>query len=427
MNPIYFLLVFPLLAPFVVLLLTKRNIRDSLLPAAGFSFGCTLALGLIFMAFNGWATRDTETLNGFVTGKEIHKFTCPINTSNPCENGYDCNCHTVTYSCGTDSKGNTQYCTREECDTCYVYPWEQNFWVDSSLQGERAYKISRVDRQGAITPPRWAQVKHGDPVSITHVYTNYILAAADSLFAEDGKAEEKYKAKIPAYPQQIYDYYKMDRVVTVGKVNIDRKLWNESLSRILVQVGPKKQANAIVVIAEGVDMDFANAVRRAWRGFKKNDIVVFAGVDAAGNLKWTRTMSWSKASIVNIKMESEILNRFQDRPLEPVEFINTLKEVSLAHFERRSMQEFEYLKDQASLSGTQITWILIITVLVLCGSVFGFLYLLQAWPFVRRTPDYGIGYYREPQAIRQMRFNEAARRAMRTYNPISRNRSRFRP
>jgi hypothetical protein len=389
MNPIYFFLIIPLIAPLLVLYFTKRNIKDNLLPLIGFSLAGALVLGLSLMAINGYASRDVETLNGFVTTKEINRFTCPVNTGNPCENGYDCHCHTVTYACGTDDKGNTTYCSREECDKCYEYAWEQNFYVASSLQGDRAYKIARIDEQGSQTPPRWSAVRHGDPVSITNSYTNYILAASDSLFSEDGAAEEKYKSKIPAYPQSIFDYYRVNRLVTGGNVKLDAAAWNEQISRILVQVGPRKQANVVVVVAEGVGMDYANAVRRAWRGFKKNDIVVFAGVDAAGNMVWTRTLSWSKDSMVNIKIESDILARFQGKPLEPVAFTQIVKANSLAFFSRRSMEDFAYLKDEASLSSTQMVWIWILSIVLGIGSVFASLAFLDALPHrAQRTMSY---------------------------------------
>ena len=423
MNPIYLLLIFPLIVPAIVLLLTKRFAKDNLLAALGVTAGGVIILACALMAFNNYATRDLEVLNGFVTGKEINRFTCPINTSNPCENGYSCNCRTIRYTCGTDNKGRSQTCTRTECDRCYKYAWEQNFFVDSSLQGNRAYKISRIDAQGAQSPPRWLEVKHGDPVSITNSYTNYILGALDSLFSEDGKAEEKYRAKIPQYPIGIHDYYKINRLVTVGNVKVDARVWNERISRILVQVGPRKQANVVVVIAQGVDMDFANAVRRAWRGFKKNDIVVFAGVDAAGNMVWTRTMSWSRLSIVNVKMESDILQQFQGKPLEPVAFTEIVKNVALAHFERRSMKEFEYLADQASLSGKQLGWIWTITILLMIAAAFLQLHIVNAMPAFlsgrRRSFD---NFHFSPTLASSIR-------TMRTPNPPKprTTRSRFRP
>lgn len=433
MNPLYFLCIIPLLAPFILLAATGRWTKDNLLPAAGIAAAGVLITALMTFAFTSYGSRDTEVLNGFVTGKEINRFTCPINTSNPYENGYDCNCRSVTYACGSDSKGNTTYCTRIECDTCYKYPWEQNFYVDSSLQGERAYKISRVDEQGAITPPRWTAVHRGDPVSITNTYTNYIMGAVDSLFAQDGQAEAKYKAKIPTYPLNIYDYYKIDRLVTVGKVNLDKRVWNQLISRTLVRVGPEKQANIVVVVAEGVEMDFANAVRRAWRGFKKNDIVVFIGVDGTGNVTWSRVMSWSKASIVNVKMEMSLLEQFEGKQLEPVAFMQTVQEVSLAHFQRRSMEEFAYLKNEAKLSDGQVTWFWILFILLQGGSIAAQMYLHGIGPFARYNPysSYnGRGSLTDDRLYKLMRQSSVMQVPARTINrargTISKT-SRFRP
>lgn len=373
MNPLYFLLLIPILAPLIALQMTGRFTRDMLPLAAAFSAGGALVLGLIIMAFTSYTSSDTEVLTGYVTTKEINRFSCATNTSNPCQNDFPCHCRVISYECGTDKTPET--CSRTECDRCYTYSWEQNFYIDSSLQGERAYKISRIDPQGMQTPPRWAAVHHGDPVSITNTYDSYLLDAANSVFAQDGAAEEKYKAKIPTYPLRIYDYYKIDRLVTVGKVRVDDRKWNEEISRALAQVGPRKQANIVVVIAEGVGMDFANAVRRAWKGFKKNDIVIFVGVDTEGKLVWTRTMSWSKASIVNVTMENELLMKFEGKVLEPVSFMATAKAVALAHFERRSMEEFKYLKAESELSTTQSVWLWIFTFLIPIGTVVGLIHL----------------------------------------------------
>lgn len=375
MNPLYFLVLLPLLAPLVALQLMGRFNTRSLPIGAAVSVGGALLVVLTIWLFASHTPSDTETLNGFITTKEIHRFNCPVNTSNPCRNGYDCHCRVITYSCGTDKSPQT--CSRTECDRCYQYAWERDFYLDSSLQGERAYKINRVDSQGAIEPPRWTATHHGDPVSITHSYKNYILGAADSLFAQDGAAEAKYKTKLPVYPQNIYDYYKMDRLVTVGNVKVDRRRWNEEISKALVQVGTRKEGNIVVVIAEGVGMDFANAVRRSWKGFKKNDIVIFAGVDGVGNLTWVRTMSWSKLSLVNVAMENELLQQFESRPLEPVSFMATAKAVSLAHFQRRSMEDFSYLKADTKLSGGQMTALILLVLLIPTGLIVWLFYLTE--------------------------------------------------
>lgn len=380
MPPIYLFLLFPILIPLVLLWLTNRFHKEFLLHALGFIGGGVLVFFLIILAFTSYTPKDVEILNGFVTGKEINRFTCPVNTWNPCENGYSCNCRQVSYSC-SDSNGKTKTCYRTECDTCYKYPWEQNFFVDSSLQGERAYKIERVDAQGAVTPPRWAQTHRGDPVSIKHSYKNYLAGVSDSIFHEDGKAEAKYLNKIPTYPLDIYDYYRIDRLVTVGKVTVNRRVWNEQISRALVYVGPEKQANIVVVIAEGVSMDFANAVRRAWKGFKKNDLVVFIGVDATGKVTWTRTMSWSKASIVNIKIEGDLLTQFNGKALEPVAVMEIVKKDMLQHFDRRSMEEFEYLKDQNPLSGARLSWMMAILIVLQVAASLLQLYFSGGIPF----------------------------------------------
>lgn len=403
MSALYLLALLTLLTPLVVLYATGRFALENLPTAAGTMAAGTLIVLLTVWGVSSYVPKNTQTINGFITTKEIQRFTCEMNTGNPCENGYDCNCHMVAYDCSTtDSKGNrqSQTCWRQECDRCYRYPWEQNFYLASSLQGDRAYKISRVDEQGLRSPPRWLAVRHGDPVCITTSYEDYISDAANSLFAQDGEAEQKYKAKLPAYPQRIYDYYKMDRLVTVGKVKLDLRKWNEEIGLALVQMGNRKQANLIVVVAEGVQMDFANAVRRSWRGFKKNDIVVFVGVDATGKYQWVRAMSWSKTSLVNIQIETEVREAFENAPLEPVRFMSLVRTATLASFQRRPMEEFKYLRAEASLSTGQVVFIWFIVLFATIGGAMLTIHLTEG---VSTFRDMDFNHFRSLDQFRQIR------------------------
>lgn len=305
------------------------------------------------------AARDQELFNGEVTLTRPWKFSCPTNTSNPCENGYACNFRTVCTGIGKDRR------CHQEHDTCYKYAWEQNWLAETNIH-KSPVNIKRIDAQGVNMPPRWAEIRPGDPVSRTHEYQNWVKASADSLFHQDGGAEEKYKDLIPNYPITVFDYYKVDRVLTTNFTLLTHDAWNLELAKALKILGPKKQMNVVVVMVRNVDRDYALAVRRAWEGFKKNDAVVFIGVDQDFRVSWGATLSWSKSDLFNVE-STHYIESFIGKgigTINPTEFLGGLQKIALTSFERRSMKEFEYLKGSIP-PPNWLVWLAIILSIVL--------------------------------------------------------------
>jgi len=151
----------------------------------------------------------------------------------------------------------------------YDYPWEKKYWVYSTL---RTYQINRVDRQGADVPPRYASVHTGDPVAITGGYKNYLrIAGANILNPDSVQAPIELLNAVPPYPQGIYDYYRMDRLVTVG-VSVDAAAWNKRIELLISRVGRKKKGNLVVFLPSVKDREIRSAISRKWGGGKKNDI-----------------------------------------------------------------------------------------------------------------------------------------------------------
>lgn len=306
-------------------------------------------------------TNDVEVLNGAVIDKREWTFRCPTNTMNPCTNGYDCNCVTIctpTY----DSKGNVsgQSCTTT-CDRCYRYAWERNWYVKSNIDKE--YQISRVDAQGANMPKRWADTQIGDPVSATSSFKNWVKAASNSLFRDSKSNADTFleRGMLPPYPNKIYDYYKINRVLTpnmrMGRV----KEWNDELNKELSVLGPKKEMNAIFVFVKGTDRNYAHALRYHWNGFKQNDAVVTIGINDSNSVSWVEVMSWSKHSIFDIKAR-QVFEPYVGKPLaemEPKTIVSEFGKAANLYFVRRPMEEFEYLKSDIKPSKALI-WISVI-------------------------------------------------------------------
>lgn len=367
---LWFLLLTPIVAPLILKFVFPHKVTFKEI-AVGIIFSIIL-ITTVYIVGEKQSLADVQILNGGITDKSVSRFACPMNTVNPCRNGYACNHRTVRYtttctstsSVGGKMRTRTRPCTktRVEHDMCYRYPWEQNWYVSSSIHSNKI-EINRIDPQGAQTPLRWEIVNVGDPVSRQQTYDNYIQAASNSLFNEDGQILERYKDLVPAYPINIHDIYNYDRIVTInGATVLNEKELNQLISKELVILGRAKQVNIIVVFAEKLPPDVMHAVRRAWEGFNKNDVAVFVGTNG-GIVEWAGAMSWSKNSLVNVTIRDKILDNFLKKQIDNTVLTEIIASSIKQHYVRRPMAEFEYLKADIQIPVGLLTFLWLFSIL----------------------------------------------------------------
>jgi hypothetical protein len=295
--------------------------------------------------------QDTEVLNTEVFSKKIIRKNCEypgwykspdwfctnVNTRSVVdhyETKYCTNSKGKSYSCGSSPVYRTEY--------SYDYPWEQKFYIYSPF---KTFKVSRVDRQGAITPPRYLIVNVGDPVSITHSYQNYLLQADQSILSPKNISISKDElSKIPDYPSTIYDMYKINRLITIGMHVDNEKHWNEAISNVAKTVGPIKQANPIVIITNEPP-DIRYAIEKKWLGGKKNDVIVLIGVNKDKTIKWSDVITFM-GNTGNEVFTRELKNSINDlKVLDCDKLMVIIKNTVLHKFDRKAMKSIEYLKD----------------------------------------------------------------------------------
>ena len=320
--------------------------KEFLLQVAAQMAVAGISVGILYYS----NTADTEVWNGRVKEKTkdrvscSHSYSCP-----PCWQRKRCS--------GTGKNRTCYYYT--ECSTCYEHSNDWSWRVRNTI-GE-TWTISRVDRQGAQTPPRWAAVEVGEPTAELHSYENFIKAAPGTLFRRTGAAE-KYAKLLPAYPRGVYDYWHINRLVLVNGAKVgDPKVWNDGLEVLNGTLGHDKQVNIVVVVAKDLPMPFFHALQQAWIGGKKNDAILVVSVDGAGKPRWARVMCWAKKSIFNIELRDAVMAL---PTLDAGRTLALLEKYVRERYERRPMHDFEYLKSSVTPTPFQMSLAMFIGLLV---------------------------------------------------------------
>jgi hypothetical protein len=317
---------------------------SSLIVTAGFYLG------------KGSVTADTEIWNGEITSKD-RKHGHYLRS-------YQCNCREIC-----SGSGSSRSCT-STCDTCYEDRYTVT-WTARSTIG--SFEIEHVDRSTRLVynspdPAFYLAIKQGDPCAKKMPYTNYIKAVPDTLFRPtSAELKAKFASLIPQYPLGIYNHYAIDRVLAVGGVQIaDIAQWNQKVSLALRTLGPAKQANIVIVIANTDDRNYFHALRDAWINGKKNDIVVVIGATKfPAKADWVDVMALTDSSAMQIAIRDEIGTLDQ---LTADSVIAIIEQNIATKFVRKRMRDFDYLDAEIDPP----VWL---TVSIICGilvAYFGF-------------------------------------------------------
>lgn len=334
----------------------KITFKEALLQAGLATIISIMVIGGIYYKDMG----DFAVVNGQVTGKERVRVSC--------SHSYSCNCRQTCTGTGQNRS------CHQTCDTCYEHRYDVDWRVYTSVGN---LEIDRVNRQGTHEPPRWTMVKIGEPASSTESYINYVKAAPKSLFAMDKLEGDtaKYGALIPKYPQ-VYDYYRINRVIQVGTAYPQAKELNDHLNMALRTLGASKQVNINVLFVNTTDTQYRYALERAWLGGKKNDVTVIIGMAPDKTFSWVDTMTFGKNSgneMLAVLLRDRIKSVVSAQQFGNADILaNVLVTTITSDFHRKAMKDFEYLKEDYSPSDSAILWFIIIQLVVLTGTTIFF-------------------------------------------------------
>src|SRR3989338_855858 len=350
MSTLYLLLLFPVVWPFIAKRLwhTEISWREM-----GLNIGIiAVAVAVVWIGGRGLKASDTEIWNGQVTGKEQVWVSC--------EHSYECNCRETCSGSGKDRSCSTT------CDTCYEHFNDWNWTVRSDVGN---FNIARIDRRGSYEPPRWTKVIKGQPVASERTFVNYIKAVPESLFNKNSSVKEQYKGKLPDYPH-VYDYHYANRVIPVGVQVADLADWNHKLALALRELGPKKQANAIIVLSGETNSQYAHALEEHWLGGKKNDVVVVLGVPEYPKISWAYVMSWTDRELFKVKLRDALLDQ---KTLDADKVVTLIDSHVKELFVRKPMKDFEYLWAEV----TPPMWINVLAFMIAIFGSMGLTYVFQ--------------------------------------------------
>lgn len=295
----------------------------------GINLGATLALvSVVFFAGKYHNLSDTEIWNGKILSKHRDEGFY-IRT-------YQCNCSNVCSGTG-DSRSCTQV-----CQTCTENRYTVTWYAKSSVGKITFDHLDSASRSvySRPDPDAYKICTKGEPAALEKSYINYVKAAPDSLF---NTSAENTTYTIPAYPR-VYSFYRINRVINIGAHADEMSELNDLLNNQLIAIGEAKQVNIVVIATELDDPNYRHAVENAWIGAKKNDVVVFLGLDG-NNFTWVDVMTWAlnggnELFAATLKQELTAIGSF-----DAVKISTTISSNIKSLYDRPKMEDYEYLKD----------------------------------------------------------------------------------
>jgi len=296
-----------------------------------------LMVGGFFSARWG-AVQDVEKWGGEIVSKD--------HGTEPC-----CHCYEVCQTC-TDSDGNSYSCNCVE-----VCPHAHDYWWSVGVSTGDRIVMRSCEPNKRNSPRAWDDAYVGEPASVEHLYTNYLLADPESVFRQSDVAPTA--ASVPPYPR-VHGYYKADQAINLG-TRMPVADWNMGLRELNADLGAGKQVNVIVIATNDGDPRYADTVERAWLYGKKNDLVFVLGVGGdADTIDWARVVTISRVEGLKVAARDEL----PGMRLSDVEgTLGHIRELTYHRFERTPMAEFEYLMAAAKPKPWML-WLLYLTAIL---------------------------------------------------------------
>ncbi len=311
-------------------------------------------------------TKDTETWSGYLTQVEYH----------PRWVEEWIQIHTEIYACGTDSNGNTTYCTRTYTTiehTTHPEHWEAERYfgvvsdsvdISQSLYNEIKYKFGNGIFDGGKQ-----RMWHGG--SFDGGDNNIYATQNETKFTYPAVINKSFENRIKATPNlfqftkastnlNIYSYpkndtwNKSDRLLGTSFVLID----NFKFDQMNARLGSKKLVNVVFAGYGNKDAIYGQYQQAKFLGGKKNDLVLcFGGGSRTNKANWSFVFGWSEKEIVKRNLETILLNNPINDDILPL-----IEEEISKNYLIKDWKKFDYIRIQPK---TWVYFVYIILVLII--------------------------------------------------------------
>lgn len=296
---------------------------------------------------------------------------------------------TRSVPCGTDSKGNTQYCTETyDCSYCSDHSSEYKLVDDGGnkftiSESTYEYLMKRwsarpqfVDLHRSINH-HWSCGQDGDlyevhwdnqvitsvPTVRKHTYENRVKCAVSSFNYPHINSHDKEMYGLYEYPQ-VKGYTQKailgdDQFSWMSQAERDT---SETYAQYLCgYYGPRKQLKVWILLFKNKPSIAGDMQEAYWVNGNKNEVVVCVGVDSnSRTLQWVRAFSWTpnRTMLVDIRENLMELKSYDFRKFYPV------LAKDLEGFSRRHFKEFSYISIELPTWCTVITYIVVLALTI---------------------------------------------------------------
>ena len=361
---IYLSLLIPVLAALVLLVFFRHRM-------AWFEYSIPFAVSMILIVASKTITEGMQTHDKEFWGSNVRY----------AEYYEDWNeyIHATCYrqvACGTDSKGNTKYCS-EPYDCSYVdYHFAYCEITTTSKEvlsissGEYVRLMQQFGNQEFVELNRKYHTDDGDkyvtvwrggretaqPVVTEHSYENRVQASDDVFnFPRVSKEDVVFYG--------LHDYPKVRNYSCRTILGFDDAHAETELRFINGDLGPRKQVRVWVIVFNGKSRDTGLLQEAYWKGGNKNEFVVTIGIDSlTRKVQWCYPFSWTEVQRLKIDVRNFVESQNELDLLALASFLEINLDQS---FVRKQFADFNYLTVEPPLSAVLFTFVL--TILVNAG------------------------------------------------------------
>lgn len=284
-------------------------------------------------------------------------------------------------ACGTDSNGNTKYCSESyDCshldshsarwEIVTVTGWKisisENFhqqlvkkfgvslcFQDMNREGECGFG-DHVVNDGNMYYVEWNKTPStSHAIAKTHTYENKVQCSKSIFNFQNIEPKEAKKAGLYDYPD--IKKYEVATILGAGKniTNLDSA--EAKLHYLNGNLGPKKQVRVWILMFYDQPVSTGKLQEIYWKGGNKNEFVVTIGLDKQNNISWCYPFSWTDKSELKIGVREYVMNQ---KTLNLINLSDHLYQELDSKWVRKQFKDFSYLTVEPPLWGLIVAFLL---------------------------------------------------------------------